>query len=257
MSDTELANPVEHVEIEAANPPVDDTAAVEAMEPADAPAEEEKPKKTKKVVEPHPCLCRLFLLAKPEDDAEFRSECAAETKSQFAQGHDARLVSFLVQGQLDGYQLFRDDEAGRIQFDDAGHAAASCSEALGQKADKAIQNAIARRDEKAARAASRTIARAQAKAEREAAKEKAKAEKAAAPKDSKAKVVEGSQEGDAKKTFRRPDERAEGETEIMIKVGRNEIPALLSADGQTVRWIDTKDNEHNRPIDTVRVLQQA
>lgn len=227
---------------------------VDQTAPDAAPAEE-KPAKAKKVVEERECKCRVFRLIDPKDAAtEFDTECTQTTRSTFAQGHDARLVSFLVQGQLDGYTAVRidGDEGARVQFENAGHAAASISEKLGAKADNALKNAADRETAKEL-AKAESAARREAKKAETAAKNAAKkAEKANAPKEVKAKVVEGSQTGDAKRGPSRPTEVVEGESEVTIKVGRTEIPAL--SNGTEVRWIDANGKEQRRPVDTVRIL---
>ncbi len=83
-------------------PVVDEAGAVEQTKPARTP--KVKP-------EPHRCLCASFELAnlatlgKGADEERFATGCQATTASTFAQGHDARLVSFLVSGHLDGYAI--------------------------------------------------------------------------------------------------------------------------------------------------------
>jgi sRNA-binding protein len=144
----------------------------------------------------------------------------------FAQGHDARLVSFLVDGHKDGYAIQRTVNGSVTRHDTPADAVASISDALRDKAAKATQNAADRQAVKAAKAAERE----KAKAERDAAKEKAKAEKAAAkeaekaagPKATGAEVVAGSATGDVAPL-------AEGE--VKIKVGRWEYNATRLADG--------------------------
>jgi hypothetical protein len=250
---------VDEVEAQVAE---ENSAEVEA--PAEeAPAEEAAAKPTKKApAEPKPCLCRSFLLIDPEDkDAEFNTECESTSRSGFAQGHDAKLVSFLVQGERDGYKPLRTDgeNGARIAFTGAGHAAASVSEALGRKADKALVGGAERDALKATAKAEREAARDALRATKLAAKEAEKAQKAEAKQAAiaeKAKVVAGSQEGDSKAKPSRP-EPEDGEEAVTIKIGRTEIPATLNADKTEVRWIDASGKPQTRPSDTVRVLTEA
>lgn len=222
-------------------------------------AKPEKPKREKKVVEPKPCLCAVFMLLDKEDeDATFTTECESTTLSTFTQGHDARLVSFLVRGQLDGYSIVRTDGEGGslVAYTDAGHAAASVSAPLGEKADKALVNAT-ERDAKKAQAKIESAERREAKkAETAAKKEAEKANKATEPKAVAARVAKGSETGDAKPKPTRP-EPEEGEEAVVIKVGRNEIPATLNAEKTEVRWVDATGKPQVRPADTVRVLPQS
>lgn len=233
----------------------------------DKPAAEEKPKREKKVVQPHPCLCRFYVVGDAKDqDVRFTTECEAETKSVFTQGHDAKLVSFLVGAESDGYSIWQRnaDNETVVSWPGAVEAATAISEKLGEKAKKAVVNVKERTDARDAKKAEREkikneklAEKAKAKAEREkatadraAAKAKAKAE---APKAIAANVVEGSQEGDAAAT--QPTELAEGEKVVVIKIGRNEINATMSADGRTVSWRDSKDQYQERSADTVRILE--
>lgn len=237
--------------------------------------------KAKAKPEPHPCLCSQFAVGEDIEDEngqltrnEFTTECDRTTQSTFAQGHDARLVSFLVSGELDGYLIYRADGEGQVTFTGAGHAAASISEALGAKADKALLNERAKlsakqakREEREGKRAEQAQARAEAKAARaaeaaarKAAKEQEKADKkaaaaarkaeAAGPREVGAEVVEGSLEGDAPRVV----EAGEGERLITIKVGRFTTEAVLKADGVTVEFIDAKGELNTRHIDNVRVL---
>jgi hypothetical protein len=242
MSDT--AEFVEQIEIEAPNPPVEGAPEQETPAP--------KPPRVKKIVEERDCLCRVFRLIDLLDkDTEFDTECESTTKSVFAQGHDAKLVSWLVKGQSDGYTPVRIDgeEGARIQYENAGHAAASVSEALGAKADIALQNAAERETAKALAKVESAKRREEKKAETAARKVAEKAAAAAAPRPVKVKVVPGS---DTKRQPQRPSDPRDNEVPIEIKVGRTEISAL--SDGTDVRWIDSKGKEQTRPLDTVRVL---
>lgn len=185
------------------------------VETAEA-APEAKPEKPAKVDPTKPCYCSFWEVYDPQDEESvFTTGCAQTTKRQFAQGHDARLVSFLVDGHFDGYAIRFVKDATSTGYDGPVSAAATASAALKDKAEKAVANRKTKQDAKEAKAAEREAAK-KAKAEEKAklaeAKAAEKAAKAAAPKDDKARVVEGSQEGD------RPVEGAR--TDARIKVGR-------------------------------------
>lgn len=224
-----------------------------------APAE--KPKKEK--AQPHACLCSTFLLFDPEDsDAEFRTECGATTMRNFAQGHDARLVSFLVSGHFDGYKIAQDQSGARVLFDNPGHAAASVSESLGVKADKAVENEQGKRAAKEQKAAEREASRAkkaQEKADAKAAKDAEKAAKkteAKPPREVGAKVVKETVVDDG------PIDPKPGDA-LIIKVGRGEYEADVEAgtgdlDGKlVVRYRNLQGEEEVRDMELVRVLRRA
>lgn len=231
----------------------------------------EEPAKAEKVkAKPLPCACSRFLLADEKDVKEgeevplFDTECSAKTMRTFAQGHDARLVSFLVNGEVDGLSV-RENRGGVVyMYDNAAHAASSISEALGGKAEAAIarlkaaqavkDERVAKQDEARAAKAAEKLAAKQTKdaekATKAAAAAEAKAAKAAAPREVAAKVVDGSQEGDA------PTEGL-----IRIKVGRGEYEASVSevdnGEGgtkQVVTYLNLRGEEETRDLDLVRVL---
>jgi hypothetical protein len=226
---------------------------VEAMEATE-------PKVEKNVSKP--CFCSYFEVGnfdpdvKDEDAEIFTTGCAQSTKRTFAQGHDARLVSFLVDGFFDGYDLRLVEGGVSISFADPAGAAARASDALAVKAEKAtavrrakMDAAAERKNEREAKKAATAEAKATVKAEREAAAAKAKAEKEAA-KASKpqAEVVAGSQEGDV-------PELPEGE--VRIKVGRWEYNAVLDADTGAATFTDGKGDEQTVERDGYRLLQNA
>lgn len=230
----------------------------------EAPAE--KPAKQKAA--PKPCFCSRFLLVDESDGdnpAEFDTDCSATTMRSFAQGHDARLVSFLVQGEFDGLKVHENRDGVRYQYDGAAHAVGTISQALADKADAAISRLRVAADAKKAREAERTATRDAKAAEAKKAKETKDAEKAAAkaakeaekankpakataPREVGATVVEGSQEGGNG-----------GFTKI--KVGRGEYDAVASevdnGEGGT-KTVYTYRNlqgvEETRDADLVRVL---
>lgn len=238
---------------------VDET--VEQTETTEAPAE--KPAKAK--VEPHDCLCSTFLLLDPnEPDAEFDTGCSQTTLRTFAQGHDARLVSFLVAGHFDGYTIAqRQADGTQVAFDGPGHAAATASEALGVKADKATANAQAKVDAKAqrdaakeAKKAEREAEKAKRTAEKEAAKEAKKAE-AKPPREVGAKVRQESVVDDGPVVDPQVGDR------LIVKVGRGEYEAdVVAGEGDlegkpAVNYLNIRGEEETRDLELVRVLRRA
>lgn len=105
-----------------------------------------------------PCRCSLFEVGEfdaEKDGAEFTTECDRQTNNLFAQGHDARLVSFLVRGQLDGYEIRTVQGGVSVTFPGAFAAASSVSEALGRKAEKMLAVAAKKAEAKAQREAAK------------------------------------------------------------------------------------------------------
>ncbi len=187
---------------------------------------EEKPKPAKLVKTAHPCACSTYFLTGETPDERYAPECELTTFSTFGQGHDARLVAFLVDGFFDGYQLGRTLNGTEVKYASPAEAVAGISEALRLKAEKATENRanrvalsqskVAAREAKKAEAAAEKLAKAEAKA---AAKEAAKAEKAKTP---QAEVVAGSETGDQA-------ELRDGQARI--KVGRWKYVADVDAEG--------------------------
>lgn len=203
--------------------------------------EAEKPAKTPKVDPTKPCLCQQFEIADPKAPEDvFGTGCEQTTKSKFAQGHDAGLVSFLVKGVKDGYTtIARVVDGVRTTHATPADAVRAISEPLAKKAEAASANAAKREADKVANAEKRE----QAKATRRAEADKKKAEKAAAaeakknePKATGAEVAAGSAEGDA---------RALRPGEVRIKVGRWEYVATQNADGG-VTFTDGKGEVQTR-----------
>jgi hypothetical protein len=218
--------------------------AVTGMEPAEKPV---------KVDPTKDCLCGNFEVFDPKDeDSVFNTGCNQTTKRQFAQGHDARLVSFLVGGVADGYSLRMVKDGVSQSFATPEDAARTASEALAQKAKLATENMQAKSAAKESKAAERATAK-QAKAAEKAealrlkaeAKERAAAEKAEAKAAKpQAEVAAGSGEGDGVPT-------PEGQTKI--KVGRWEYNAVVDADG-VAHFTDGKGDEQSIERDGYRVL---
>lgn len=206
-------------------------AKAEALEPA---------KPAKVVKEPNPCYCQAFEVRGKDEDEVFATGCEATTKSTFAQGHDARLVSFLVDGYFDGYTLHTVVNGTHASYATPEDAARTASEPLAQKAKKATENRKAKLDAKTEAAA----AKEKVKAEKAAAKLKAAADKAAAKKNG-GEVVAGSQTGDL-------PELAEGQARI--KVGRYEYVATVDESG-VATYTDGKGETQTRERDGYQLLQ--
>lgn len=213
------------------------------------PAAEPKPDPT------HACLCSTYELVDRKDpDTVFSTGCNQTTKSTFAQGHDARLVSFLVEGHMDGYQI-RQLVGGRyVVRDTPADAAGIASDKLRAKAEAATQNAADRQAVKTEKAAVRQAARdakAKEKAEKEAAAAAKKAEAAAAktanPKAVGAEVVAGSAEG---------DQTPLDEGQIKIKVGRWEYNATIDDEGNAT-YVDGAGATQIVERDGYRLLETA
>lgn len=204
----------------------------------DAP--EEKPAKVK--AQPHPCACASFEVGDGTDEGTYTTGCDATTMRTFAQGHDARLVSFLVDAQYDGYPIRRASGDGTVQpFGSAAEAAGVISPALQVKAEKAVAN----RDAKRKAAEERKAEKDRIKAEKTAAKEKEKADKAAAKAAAK--------EADAPKDV--PVKVAEHAGPARIKVGRREYGAVIDDNGAATY----RDGDEERTIerDGYRLLSNA
>lgn len=107
-----------------------------------------------------PCACSLFQVEKRTDIADgdlVRTGCTRQTNRQFAQGHDAKLVSFLVAADIEGRLMMVDGLAENFGSADE-ILRATFGEALAAKAQRAIVNAL----DKAARAKTPKAAKAAA-----------------------------------------------------------------------------------------------
>lgn len=222
-----------------------------------APAESEaKPEKAPKPAPvKHDCACKFFEVyavdekGNPKDDEVFTTGCDATTGSVFAQGHDARLVSFLVDGKGDGYSLRRVKDGHTETYDTPGDAVSNISNALQTKAEKAWENRQAKLNGAAERKAARDALKAkkaEAAAAKKAEKEKAAEAKKNAPKATGAEVVAGSKEGD--QTELQPGQ-------AIIKVGKFEYLANVTGDGTAV-YTDGAGAEQAVERDGYRVLRE-
>ncbi len=116
-----------------------------------------------------PCLCGSFSFGTygPDGSAEsfedYGTDCTQTTTNVFAQGHDAKLVGFLVRAELAEEEIAQVSGGVRHTFSGAVHAAGTVSDALALKAAAQLDAARARLAKKAARKAA-TEARKSAKA---------------------------------------------------------------------------------------------
>lgn len=205
--------------------------------------------KAPKVDPTHACLCSTYELVDRKDpDSLFSTGCSQTTKSQFAQGHDAKLVSFLVEGFMDGYairQLVDGKYVSRVTPEEAARVA---STKLGDKAAAATQNATDRQAVKDARAKEREAAKAkkaEEKAARDAKKAEEKATKANEPKAVGAEVIAGSSEG---------DQSTPAEGQVKIKVGRWEYNATIDGEGNA-SYVDGSGAAQTVERDGYRLLE--
>lgn len=221
-------------------------------------AEAAKAQKAPKVDPTKPCYCSLFEVGNFEtagttEEEIFSTGCEQTTKRTFAQGHDARLVSFLVDGHFDGYKIRIVKDGVATNFGTPEAAARTASDSLGDKAAKATQNradrAAAKETAKAAREAEKAAKKAEAdkaKAAKKEAAEKAKAEAASAKKDAPhAEVAAGSTEG---------DQTPLAEGQVKIKVGRWEFPADIDPETEVATYVNGKGETCVIERDGYRVL---
>ncbi|MFF5214805.1 hypothetical protein [Micromonospora sp. NPDC000442] len=96
---------------------------------------------------PKPCRCSTFEVG----EAFETTGCDRQTARLFAQGHDAKLVSFLVRAELDGKDIHWGRETGVLYSGDAVTAAQSVSLALAAKAGAMLAKAQERAAKKAAK----------------------------------------------------------------------------------------------------------
>lgn len=121
-----------------------------------------------------PCTCRRFEIGDfdPEQDGyQATTECERTTKLLFAQGHDAKLVSFLVNAELDGYEIRTTEGGMSITFPGSVAAAKSISEPLGVKAENMLAKAKERAEAKAKREAEKKAKKDAAAEQKQAAKQ--------------------------------------------------------------------------------------
>ena len=106
------------------------------------------------------CACSAFEFgdADPETEIDntYTTGCNAKTHSIFAQGHDAKLVGFLVRAELNGDEISYTSGGLRISPAGAVLAAGKISDALAAKAQAQLDAAHARLAKKAAAKAAAT-----------------------------------------------------------------------------------------------------
>lgn len=107
------------------------------------------------------CLCQAFSFGTygPDGSAEsytdYGTGCKQTTTRVFAQGHDAKLIGFMVRAELSGEEINMDQGGVRHTLSGAVSAAATVSEALATKAEAQLDAAKARVAKTAAREATK------------------------------------------------------------------------------------------------------
>jgi len=112
----------------------------------------------------HACSCRLFEAGTrvdlPNGDVDFvdvrTTGCNASTTRLFAQGHDAKLVSFLVAAELDSLEIALTGQGS--SWGRAEDAARTISDALATKAANMLTTAQAKATKKANKPARKAAA---------------------------------------------------------------------------------------------------
>ena len=112
------------------------------------------------------CLCSQFAFGTYGDDGsaesfeDYTTECTRTTKNVFAQGHDAKLVGYLVRAELAGEEISIVRGGVKVTFPGAVSAAGTVSDALALKAEAQLTAAIARLAKATARQAAKTARKA-------------------------------------------------------------------------------------------------
>lgn len=118
------------------------------------------------------CLCQSFSFGSygPDGSAEsftdYTTDCTQTTTRTFAQGHDAKLVGYLVRAEMAGEEIATVEGGLRITFGDAIKAAKSISDALAAKTEAQLDAARARLAKKAEMEASKKAKRSARKADK-------------------------------------------------------------------------------------------
>lgn len=185
-----------------------------AVETPEVEAVEEKPARTKKVVEPTPCACQAFSGQNAKGET-LATGCTEVTPRTFRPGHDAKLKSLLIQVGSAGNQVTR-TEGDQAEEMDALHAA----ELFGFRdlVEKSIDAAKAKEDARRAKAEERAAKKREAEEKKAAAK--AERERKAAQKKAHAEAV-----------AKAAEDRKGQPGPATAKVGRNTVDGEILADG--------------------------
>lgn len=198
----------------------------QATTPEPQPATEAKPAKSKKAGKLTPCFCRTFEVGVDtgtDENPDITIEttgCDRMTNRTFAQGHDAKLVSFLVAAELDGKDIRYGRDSGMVTTTDAVGAAKLVSQELAHKAKVALANGQNRHAKRAERAAAKQVKGAERAAALQA-KLDAKAKAAMGPEQAAVKDASG----DEATVTNIPEAKVAG------KVGRWEYKGMVGDDG--------------------------
>ncbi|MER6157534.1 hypothetical protein ABT147_18615 [Streptomyces sp. NPDC001868] len=103
--------------------------------------------------EPVACTCSQFATADGRTTG-----CAAETKRQFAPGHDAKLKSFLIKAGADGTEVIRTVDGIASSADASTHAAKFAFAHMVAAGVKRAETKAAEKAERAAARAARKVA---------------------------------------------------------------------------------------------------
>lgn len=100
----------------------------------------------------HRCECTSWTFdLDAETDTDYTTGCQAMTIRTFAQGHDAKLVGFMVRAELAGHNINKTEGGMLVTYNNAVMAAASISDALAIKAEGQLNAAILRARKTAAK----------------------------------------------------------------------------------------------------------
>ncbi len=207
----------------------------------DAPTE--KPAKT--VPAPRPCICSTFEIG--SDGVRETTGCTQESVRGFAQGHDAKLASFLVTAFAERQEIRENTPEGTKVHPTPSAAVADISAALQTKVERMTENAVSKRAARLAREAARAQAKAEREAEAKRKKDEREAKKAEAkpPREVGAKVTEGTVVNDGPSRF------------STIKVGRHEYEADINPDTKVATYRDQDGVEQTREEGAYRLLKLA
>ncbi len=213
-----------------------DTTAPEAPEQKPAPAK----------AQPQACICSRFEIG--TDGVRETTNCTQESIRGFAQGHDAKLASFLVTAHVENQEIRENTPTGVRVHATPSDAMADISASLQTKVERMTANATAKRDARLDREAKRAEAKAAREAEAKRKKDEKAAKKAEAkpPREVGAQVAEGSAEGDLPAS-----------PFATIKVGRYEFEADIDPETKVATYRDQDGAEQTREEGAYRLLKEA